>query len=49
MAPELAKKYTVVATDLRGYGDSDMPDLGDLNKETMAELRLKLEEMRGEV
>lgn len=28
MAPELAKKYTVVATDLRGYGDSDMPDGG---------------------
>jgi len=28
MAPELAKKYTVVVTDLRGYGDSDMPDGG---------------------
>jgi len=28
MAPEMAKKYTVVVTDLRGYGDSDMPDGG---------------------
>jgi len=28
VAPELAKKYTVVVTDLRGYGDSDMPDGG---------------------
>jgi len=28
MTPELAKKYTIVATDLRGYGDSDMPDGG---------------------
>ena len=29
VAPELAKKYTVVATDLRGYGDSDMPEGGE--------------------
>ena len=28
IAPTLAKKYTVIATDLRGYGDSDMPDGG---------------------
>src|SRR5262249_8180375 len=25
VAPELAKNYTVVATDLRGYGDSSKP------------------------
>lgn len=29
VAPTLAKKYTIVATDLRGYGDSDMPDGGE--------------------
>ena len=32
MAPELAKRYTVVVTDLRGYGDSDMPDGGENHK-----------------
>jgi len=25
VAPALAKKYTIVATDLRGYGDSGKP------------------------
>ncbi len=29
MAPDLAKDFTVVATDLRGYGDSDMPEGGE--------------------
>jgi haloacetate dehalogenase len=29
VAPELAKKYTVVAADLRGYGDSSKPPDGD--------------------
>jgi haloacetate dehalogenase len=28
VAPELAKEYTVVAADLRGYGDSSKPDGG---------------------
>src|SRR6516164_599995 len=28
VAPELAKDYTVVATDLRGYGDSSKPPAG---------------------
>ena len=29
VAPELAKDYTVVATDLRGYGDSSVPPDGE--------------------
>jgi len=29
IAPQLAKEYTVVATDLRGYGDSGKPPDGD--------------------
>jgi haloacetate dehalogenase len=29
IAPRLAEKYTVVATDLRGYGDSSKPDGGE--------------------
>jgi haloacetate dehalogenase len=29
MAPQLAKKFTVVMTDLRGYGDSSKPPGGD--------------------
>ena len=28
IAPSLAKRYTVVAADLRGYGDSSKPDGG---------------------
>jgi haloacetate dehalogenase len=28
VAPELAKQYTVIAADLRGYGDSSKPDGG---------------------
>ena len=29
VAPELSKKYTVVAADLRGYGDSSKPEDGE--------------------
>ena len=29
VAPELAKHYTVIATDLRGYGDSSTPEGGE--------------------
>ena len=40
ITPELAKKYTVVATDLRGYGDStkppDVPDHSNYSKRAMA-------------
>jgi haloacetate dehalogenase len=41
VAPELAKNYTVVATDLRGYGDSSKPpggkDHADYSKRAMAQ------------
>ena len=40
VAPQLAKKYTVVATDLRGYGDSSkpagLPDHSNYSKRAMA-------------
>lgn len=40
VAPELATRHTVVAADLRGYGDSDKPagaaDHGNYSKRTMA-------------
>jgi haloacetate dehalogenase len=46
VAPELAKKYTVVAPDLRGYGDSSKPEDGDkhinYSKRTMATDKVEL-------
>ena len=40
VAPQLAKQYTVIATDLRGYGDSgtmpDTPDHANYSKRAMA-------------
>jgi haloacetate dehalogenase len=46
VAPELAKKYTVVAADLRGYGDSSKPADGDkhinYSKRAMAQDQIEL-------
>jgi len=46
VAPELAKKYTVIAPDLRGYGDSSKPEDGDkhinYSKRTMATDKVEL-------
>jgi len=46
VAPELAKKYTVVAADLRGYGDSSKPEDGDkhinYSKRSMAQDQVEL-------
>ncbi|MEM1120473.1 MAG: alpha/beta hydrolase [Bacteroidota bacterium] len=36
IAPELAKQYSVIAPDLRGYGRSDKPAEGDYSKRQMA-------------
>ncbi len=37
LAPELAKSYTVIVPDLRGYGRSDKPQEGDYSKRRMAQ------------
>ena len=46
VAPELAKKYTVVAADLRGYGDSSKPEDGEkhsnYSKRAMAQDEVEL-------
>ena len=46
VAPELAKSYTVIAPDLRGYGDSSKPQDGDnhinYSKRAMAQDSLEL-------
>lgn len=39
VAPALAERFTVVATDLRGYGDSDKPT-GDSRHETYSKRRM---------
>jgi haloacetate dehalogenase len=36
VAPELAKRFTVIIPDLRGYGRSDKPARGDYSKRRMA-------------
>src|SRR6185369_11841954 len=48
VAPELAKKYTVIAADLRGYGDSSKPADGDkhINYSKRAMATDKVELMR---
>ncbi|PCJ23318.1 MAG: hypothetical protein COA96_12165 [SAR86 cluster bacterium] len=51
IATELAKDYTVVVTDLRGYGDSSKPDGGenhiDYSKRTMAQDQVEVMEHFG--
>ena len=36
VAPELARRFTVVASDMRGYGQSGKPPEGDYSKRRMA-------------
>ena len=51
VAPELAKRYTVIVPDLRGYGDSSCPDAGEdhygYSKRAMGEDQFKLMEKLG--
>ncbi|MET0290714.1 MAG: alpha/beta hydrolase [Steroidobacteraceae bacterium] len=46
VAPELAKRYTVIAPDLRGYGDSSKPEDGEnhvnYSKRAMAQDKIDL-------
>jgi haloacetate dehalogenase len=46
VAPELAKQYTVIAPDLRGYGDSSKPEDGEkhvnYSKRAMAQDKVEL-------
>ncbi|MBF0373407.1 MAG: alpha/beta hydrolase [Alphaproteobacteria bacterium] len=45
VAPALARDFTVVLTDLRGYGDSGRPEDGDYSKRAMADDQVAV--MRG--
>ncbi len=50
-APELAKRFTVVAADLRGYGDSEKPhgtpDHGNYSKRAMAQDQVEVMQTLG--
>ncbi len=51
VAPQLAEDFTVVATDLRGYGDSSKPeggeDHGEYSKRTMAQDQVEVMDRLG--
>lgn len=51
IAPELAKKYTVVVPDLRGYGDSSkpegLPDHSNYSKRAMADDQVEVMRLLG--
>ncbi|MEM8897460.1 MAG: alpha/beta hydrolase [Bacteroidota bacterium] len=47
LAPELAKRFTVIASDLRGYGRSDKPFEDDYSKRRMALDQVELMEALG--
>src|SRR5438552_17591120 len=44
VAPELAKRYTIVAPDLRGYGDSSKPPDGE-NHANYSKLAMALDQV----
>lgn len=47
LAPELAKNFTVIVPDLRGYGRSGKPREGDYSKRRMAKDQIELMEVLG--
>ena len=44
LAPRLAERYTVIATDLRGYGDSGKPE-GDSRHLNYSKRRMALDQV----